>query len=366
MNDLYQDQIKRERFKEILKIFLFWGAFTGNLFLIFAIGYYLSSDYSFLSILSTIFLVPIIIIILNFVLIQYFSKESIISIKKKLVIWLYFTINHLFSFIIGITIPLMESISRNNYAIFMLPLLSILNYILLRRLKFYLKNNEEKIASLDKKDFSKKGEIKTPIIEFEGKNYTFSIYSLGLLALGAPLLALAIYFFFDWEISYWLHEIVVKQTTFLLNWFFEMGVSNSYVPVGKFHWNFNIAGRGSIYFETFCTGVQAICIFAGIILFTPHSKDPYTNRDIVWRKTKSLIISSAIFYIVNILRMVIQIYLYYIGYAWSDIHYSISAASSFIAAIIVLLMHKWIPEFIISLIWTYALLKKKIKKNKKK
>ncbi len=358
MNDLYQDQINRQRIKKILKNFLFWGEFSANMILIFGIGFFLSSDLSFLSIFLTIILIPI-TITLDFVLIHLFSKRNTLNIKKKLLIWSYFTLNLLFSFTIGITIPLMESISRMNYALFMFPMLFLLNYILLRKLNFYMENQ------LDKKEFSKNGKINRPIIEFEGKNYTFSLYSLGLLALGAPLLALAIYFFFDWNINYWLHEIVVKQTTFLLNYFFDMGVSNSYVPIGKFHWNFNIPGKGSIYFETFCTGVQAICIFAGIIVFTPHSKDPYTNRDIIWRKTKSLIISSAIFYIVNIFRMVIQIYLYYIGYAWSDIHYSISAASSFIAAIIVLLMHKWIPEFIISLIWTYTLIKKKIKKNKK-
>jgi len=63
--------------------------------------------------------------------------------------------------------------------------------------------------------------------------------------------------------------------------------------------------------------------------------------------------------------MIIQIYLYYIGYAWEDIHYSISAASSFIAAIIILLLHKWIPEFIISIIYLGALVDKKIKDNRK-
>jgi exosortase/archaeosortase family protein len=86
----------------------------------------------------------------------------------------------------------------------------------------------------------------------------------------------------------------------------------------------------------------------------------------MWRKAKSLIISSAIFYIVNIIRMLIQIYLYYIGYPWESIHVSISAASSFIAAIIVLLLHKWIPEFIISIIYAGTLINKKFKIFRKK
>ena len=63
--------------------------------------------------------------------------------------------------------------------------------------------------------------------------------------------------------------------------------------------------------------------------------------------------------------MLIQLYLYYIGYAWEDIHYSISAASSFIAAIIILLLHKWIPEFILSIIYTGTLVSEPIKKKRK-
>ena len=194
--------------------------------------------------------------------------------------------------------------------------------------------------------------IKKPIIEFADKKYIFSLRSIILLAIGAPISAYLIYIFFDWRINYWLHEIVVKQTVYFLNLFFNMNAEAEFAPSGIYDWRFSIPGQSPIYFETFCTGIQAICIFAGIIIFTPHSQDPNTKEDIVWRKTKALIVSSVIFYVVNIIRMLIQIDLYYIGYAWEDIHFSISAASSFIAAIIVLLMHRWIPEFIISIIYT--------------
>jgi len=63
--------------------------------------------------------------------------------------------------------------------------------------------------------------------------------------------------------------------------------------------------------------------------------------------------------------MIIQLGLYYNGYEWNDIHFSISAASSFIAAIIVLLMHKWMPEFIISIIYVGTLVTEPIKKKRK-
>jgi len=207
--------------------------------------------------------------------------------------------------------------------------------------------------------------IKKPIIEYNEKRYIFSIWSLILFAIGAPVLAYLIYLFFDMESQYWLHEIVVKQTVYFLNLFFNMDASAVYNPVGKYHWDFIIPGKSNISFETFCTGIQAICVFAGVIIFTPHSQDEETKRDILWRKTKSLIISSLIFYVVNIIRMLIQIKLYHIGYAWEDIHFSISAASSFIAAIIVLLMHKWIPEFIISIIYIGTLISEPVKYSRK-
>ncbi|MFX1500435.1 MAG: archaeosortase H [Promethearchaeota archaeon] len=212
------------------------------------------------------------------------------------------------------------------------------------------------------KQLSKK---KKPIIEYENKKYVFSIRSIFLLAIGAPISAYLILLFFDLRINYWLHEIVVKQTVYFLNLIFNMGAKAEFAPSGNYDWMFSIPGRSPIYFETFCTGVQAICIFAGIIIFTPHSQDPKTREDIIWRKTKALIISSVIFYVVNIIRMLIQIDLYYIGYEWNDIHFSISAASSFIAVIIVLLMHRWIPEFIISIIYTGTLVSEPIKQKRK-
>ncbi|MFX1374356.1 MAG: archaeosortase H [Promethearchaeota archaeon] len=207
--------------------------------------------------------------------------------------------------------------------------------------------------------------IKKPIIEYNERKYVFSVKSLIFFAIGAPLSAYLIYLFFDLRINYWLHEIVVKQTVYFLNLFFNMGAEAEYAPSGIYDWRFLIPGKNPIYFETFCTGIQAICIFVGVIIFTPHSQDPRTSEDIVWRKTKSLIISSVIFYVVNIIRMLIQIDLYYIGYEWNDIHVSISAASSFIAAIIVLLMHKWIPEFILSIIYTGTLISEPIKQKRK-
>ncbi len=214
--------------------------------------------------------------------------------------------------------------------------------------------------------FKKLMDFKKPVIEFEDKKYIFSIKSLVLLAIGGPLSAYLVYLFFDLEINYWVHEIVVKQTVYFLNLFFNMGAQAVYAPGPKYHWSFLIPEKSSIYFETFCTGIQAIVIFVGVIIFSPHSQDADTREDIIWRKAKALIVSSIIFYVVNIIRMLIQIQLYNIGYEWVDIHFSISAASSFIAAIIVLLMHRWIPEFIISIIYVGTLVGEPVKNKRKK
>jgi len=281
--------------------------------------------------------------------------------RKKIGVLLQHFFNLFFSVVIGFSISLMESTSKYNFGLVMIPLLVVLSYIITDKY-----NKSVKEISYDQ-ELEEGTKSNKPVIEFENKKYIFSINSLVIFAVGTPILAFLIFFFFDTEAQYWLHEIVVKQTIYLLNLFFDMGVSANYSPIGTHHWSFDFIGNaageplGSISFETFCTGVQAICVFAGIIICTPHSQDKETNKDIIWRKTKSLIISSLIFYVVNIIRMLIQIELYYLGYSWDSIHVSISAASSFVAAIIILLLHKWIPEFIISIIYIGTLLSKRFK-----
>jgi exosortase/archaeosortase family protein len=285
--------------------------------------------------------------------------------RKKIGVVLLHFFNLLFSVVIGLSISFMESTSKNNFGLVMMPLLVVLSYVITDK---YDKTVKDVRYEQELEEGTKSSK---PVIEFENKKYIFSINSLVILAFGTPILAYLIYLFFDMEPQFWLHEIVVKQTIYLLNLFFDMGVSTNYSPIGTHHWSFDFAGGnidgdplGSISFETFCTGVQAICVFCGLILCTPHSQDKETNKDIIWRKTKSLIISSLIFYVVNIIRMLIQIELYYLGYPWDSVHVSISAASSFVAAIIILLLHKWIPEFIISIIYIGTLFSKRFKLSK--
>jgi exosortase/archaeosortase family protein len=309
--------------------------------------------------LISVSIIVLFIFIQSFIISFLFKNNN--SFRKKFFHILQQDINLTFSYIIGLSTALMISASKYVFPIFMLPLLALFSYILIDKY-------DKETSMLPKKSISltEEEKISRPIIEYEGKKFVFSNSSLIFFAIGTPLLAYLIYLLFDTEAFSWLHEIVVKQTVFFLNLLFNLGASASYTPVGNYHWSFMIPGKPSIYFETFCTGIQAICVFAGIIICTPHSTDKITNKDIIWRKAKSLIVSSMIFYVVNIIRMLIQIELYAQGYPWDSIHVSISAASSFIAAIIILLLHKWIPEFIISIIYIGTLINKKFKLVKPK
>jgi len=203
------------------------------------------------------------------------------------------------------------------------------------------------------------------IIEYEGKKYIFSLKSIIIFPILTILITLVIWYGTDylWEFT---HKIVVEQTVYVINFITKIGLTNLIIDYQKTSYGFEflIPGKNNIGFENACTGVQAIAIFAGFILSTPHSLDKDANKKIWLRKFIALIVSSTIFYLVNILRMVIQLNLYYEGARWDDIHVSISAASSFIAAVIMILMHKWIPEFILSFIWIFAELKEFLNKKR--
>jgi len=70
-------------------------------------------------------------------------------IKKKLLIWLLLSINLLFAFIIGYTIPLLTSESSNNLGFVMIPLLLILNYVIIDRFHYHTKQTRENEVKSD-------------------------------------------------------------------------------------------------------------------------------------------------------------------------------------------------------------------------
>lgn len=60
--------------------------------------------------------------------------------SKKILIWSLLSINLLFAFVIGLTVPLLESDSFYNLGFIMIPLLIILNYVILDRFHYYIKH----------------------------------------------------------------------------------------------------------------------------------------------------------------------------------------------------------------------------------
>lgn len=200
-------------------------------------------------------------------------------------------------------------------------------------------------------------------IEYEGKKYDFDWLSIAILIIGAPLIAFGIWYSNNWI---FLHEITSKITIWVLN--LLSGAENVVYETTHLTqpWVIHLPGTPEdIHFETLCTGIHAIAIFVGVILVIPYSKDKETNSDIWKRKIIAILVTSIIFYVINIFRMVLQLYLYQRGAIWADVHYPISAASSFIAVACVLVMHKWVPEFIMSLIWIGDELKAIVQEKKK-
>jgi exosortase/archaeosortase family protein len=202
-------------------------------------------------------------------------------------------------------------------------------------------------------------------IEVDGKKYEFTWLSLVLLAVGAPLIGLAIYYASDYT---WLHGVTSRITTVTLSWISGLPFETQYNAT----WNYYyitvpdmIGGTlDNIRFTTYCTGIQAIATYAGLAIATPHSLDKTTSRDIWVRKGKTLLLVSALFYVINVMRMWLQLWLYHRGWEWEDVHYPISAASSFIAIGAIMVMHKYTPEFIMSLIWASDEIRAMLKANK--
>ena len=72
-------------------------------------------------------------------------------VVKKIFIWIILTLNLLFAFVIGLSIPLLQSESFMNLGFIMIPLLIILNYIILDRFHYYTKHITEEKESRDAK-----------------------------------------------------------------------------------------------------------------------------------------------------------------------------------------------------------------------
>ena len=209
---------------------------------------------------------------------------------------------------------------------------------------------------------NKERKKKRPVIKYNGKKYSFSTKALILFPVGTIILALLMIQFFELRANFWLHEILAKQTVFFLNFFFNLEAETLYIPEFPYPWHINIQGSIGVYITSGCTGTPALSILSAVVILTPHSQDPTTREDIVWRKTLDIIATLVLIYLFNIFRLVILIYLYNLGFAWDVIHNSLANLSAVVATHIFIFWfcNKYIPEWYISIYYSGKLMYNKI------
>jgi len=121
-----------------LRKLIIWMGLTLNLIFSFYIGVLFSS-----SLPELIITLPALIGIIFILIYLLDLNNNSIIIRKKLLIWGLLSVNLLFTFIIGATIPTLVSNSRENFGYVMIPLLIILNYIILDRYYYYQKHSRK-------------------------------------------------------------------------------------------------------------------------------------------------------------------------------------------------------------------------------
>ena len=168
--------------------------------------------------------------------------------------------------------------------------------------------------------------------------------------------------FFEMTEIIWLQELFAKYMVFFLNLIFNLGAQTMYLHGS---WHIDIIGNCGVYVNNGCTGLTAMTIFVAVIICTPHSQDPKTNEDILWRKTIDIIVTLILIYFFNIFRATIQLYLYSHGFAWKLVHDSLGTLSIVIAThiSIFLFCNKYIPELYISIYYSGKLMYTRIRKE---
>lgn len=184
---------------------------------------------------------------------------------------------------------------------------------------------------------------------------------MGILILAIPLLR-----FFEITEIVWLQELFAKFQVFFLNLFFNLGAQTNYLPVFSCPWHTIIPGGVSVYINNGCTGLPAMSVFVSVIIFTPHSQDPKTKEDILWRKTIAITVALILIFFFNVFRAVIQFYLYSRGFAWSLVHDSQGTLAIIIVVHIAIFLFciKYLPEWYVSIYYSLKLIYAQLRKER--
>jgi len=198
-------------------------------------------------------------------------------------------------------------------------------------------------------------------IEYKGKKYDFSWWSIAFFAIFCPFIAIIFYEIFDY---FWVYTHVpfIQPIINILNMF-----TSSEITINRTT-NFyliSIPGKAGILFVSACTGVHAYAIYLGICLATPFNKYKKENRNTWYRRFFTFIIPSMIVYLINILRMVLAISVYYNGVPFNPFHEYLGYFTTFFAVFIFYtISYFWLPEFSLFVIWIKEQIKNSIDKIK--
>jgi len=179
---------------------------------------------------------------------------------------------------------------------------------------------------------------------------------------GTIILTISLLHFFETTEIVWLHGLLAKYDVFFLNLFFNLGARTEYLHNT---WYITLSIYNTVYVNNGCVGLPAMSVFFAIILFTPHSQDSITNKNIIWRKALDITVSLTLIYLFNVFRAVIQFVLYSYGYPWSLVHDSQGAlAVNGIAHIYIFLFClKFLPEFYVSIFYSIKIVYNQLKKK---
>jgi len=189
-------------------------------------------------------------------------------------------------------------------------------------------------------------------LQWLGTKYAFSKSSLRFFFFGMPLFGIFIYLFLDMSYNSWITAMFIKQVSNILDLIFNIEAVVYINPdqISLYLPKPSVSGR----VLTVCYGGELISIFIGIVLSTPSSRNPKPNLNMVWRKTKIIIIIILSTYFSHMVRMVLMLAFVDNGMPMHIIHDSSYYLITLISFIIILYsLRKILPEFIISLNYIY-------------
>ena len=209
-------------------------------------------------------------------------------------------------------------------------------------------------------------------LQWSDIKYTFSKRSLVFSYFNMLILGILIYLFLNMRFNSWVTATFIKQVSYLLDLIFNIEANMVVDPnlISIFLPNSSHSNR----VMTVCYGAEVISIFVGIILATPSSHNNKPNINLIWRKTKIIIITIISTYLLYLIRMVLMLAFVQNGIPMHIIHDSSYYLITLISFTLILYsLRRFLPEFIISLHFIgYFILNKEViipaaeKINKKK